>query len=66
MEHFVRCAGAFSTTMQDATRQERDESLRRVETTTAIQEGIASAERGELKDADQVYAEMKARYGIQS
>lgn len=36
-----------------------------METIAAIREGIAGAERGELKSAEQVFAEMKARYGIQ-
>jgi predicted transcriptional regulator len=34
-------------------------------TIAAIREGIASAERGDLKPAEQVFAEMKARYGVQ-
>ena len=41
------------------------ERLRYMETLAAIREGIAAAERGELKDAAQVFAEMKAKYGIQ-
>ena len=32
---------------------------------SAIREGIAAADRGELKPAEQVYAEMRARYGLQ-
>lgn len=39
--------------------------LHHMETLAAIREGIASAERGELKDAEQVFAEMQARYGLQ-
>ena len=35
-----------------------------METLTAIKEGIASAERGELKPAEQVFAEMQAKYGL--
>jgi len=35
-----------------------------METIAAIREGIESAERGELKPAEQVFAEMKAKYGI--
>jgi predicted transcriptional regulator len=35
-----------------------------METLAAIQEGIASAERGELKPAAQVLDEMRARYGL--
>lgn len=38
--------------------------LRHVETVAAIQEGMASAERGELKSAAQVLAEIQARYGL--
>lgn len=38
--------------------------LHHMETLTAIREGITSAERGELKPAEQVLAEMKAKYGI--
>ena len=38
--------------------------LHHMETLTAIQEGMASAERGELKPAAQVFAEMRAKYGI--
>ena len=36
-----------------------------METLAAIREGIASAERGELKPPEQISAEMQARYGIQ-
>ncbi len=39
--------------------------LHHSETIAAIREGIASAERGELKAAEQVFAEMKAKYGLQ-
>ena len=38
--------------------------LNHLETLAAIQEGMASAERGELKPAAQVLAEMRARYGL--
>lgn len=44
--------------------QEMQERLQRMETIAAIQEGLAAAERGELKPAQQVFAEMKAKYGI--
>ena len=58
--------GKAEVVIQDAASyQEMVERLRHMETLAAIREGLASAERGELKDADQVYAEMKARYGIQ-
>jgi hypothetical protein len=40
------------------------ERLQHMETIAAIREGIASAERGELKPAEQVLAEIKARYGL--
>ncbi len=40
--------------------------LHHMETLTAIREGIASAERGELKPAEQVFAEMQAKYGLHS
>jgi hypothetical protein len=36
--------------------------LHHMETLAAIREGIASAERGELKPAEQVFAEMQAKY----
>ena len=35
------------------------------ETIAAIREGVESAERGELKPAEQVFPEMKAKYNIQ-
>ena len=37
-----------------------------METITALREGLDSAERGEMKDASQVYAEMKTKYDIPS
>jgi len=40
------------------------ERLRHMETLAAIQEGMASAERGELKAAAQVFDEMRAKYGL--
>ena len=46
--------------------QEMTDRLERMETIAAIREGLAAAERGELKPAEQVFAEMKARYGLQS
>ncbi|MGH2347133.1 MAG: hypothetical protein ACRDG4_18045 [Chloroflexota bacterium] len=39
--------------------------LYHMETLAAIREGIASAQRGELKPAEQVFAEMQAKYGLQ-
>ena len=38
--------------------------LHHMETLAAIQEGIASAERGEGKPAAQVFSEMQAKYGL--
>ena len=38
--------------------------LHHMGTLAAIQEGMASAERGELKPAAQVFAEMRAKYGL--
>ena len=35
------------------------------ETLAAIREGLAAAERGELIPVEQVFAEMKVKYGIQ-
>ena len=46
--------------------QEMADRLYRLDTLAAIREGLASAERGEMKDAEQVFAEMKAKYGLQS
>lgn len=40
------------------------ERLYHMETLAAIQEGMASAERGELKPAAQVLDEMRAKYGL--
>jgi len=34
------------------------------ETRTAIREGIASAERGKLRPAEQVFTEMQARHSL--
>ena len=39
--------------------------LHYMETIAAIREGIESADRGELKSAEQVFEEMKAKYGLQ-
>jgi PHD/YefM family antitoxin component YafN of YafNO toxin-antitoxin module len=38
--------------------------LHHMETLAAVQEGTASAERGELKPAAQVLDEMRAKYGL--
>lgn len=38
--------------------------LHQMETISAIREGIASADRGELKSAVHVFAEMKSKYEV--
>ena len=58
--------GKAEVVVQDAeSYQEMLERLSRLELIAAVREGLASAERGELKDAEQVLREMKARYGTQ-
>src|ERR1700674_5789433 len=57
--------GRAEVVVQDAeSYQDLINRLYRLETITAINEGIASAERGELKSADQVFTELKAKYGL--
>ena len=57
--------GRAEVIVQDAeSYQAMVERLRHMEAIAAIREGLASAERGELKDATQVYAEMMARYDL--
>ncbi len=57
--------GKAELVVQDAESYQRLlEHLHHMETITAIQEGMASAERGELKSATQVLAEMRAKYGL--
>jgi PHD/YefM family antitoxin component YafN of YafNO toxin-antitoxin module len=57
--------GKAELVVQDAeSYQQLLDHLHHMETLTAIQEGMASAERGELKPAAQVFAEMRAKYGI--
>ena len=57
--------GRAEIVVQDAgSYQDLLDRLRHMETLAAIREGIASAERGELKPAEQVLAEMQARYGV--
>jgi hypothetical protein len=57
--------GKAEVVIQDAeSYQEMLDRLHHMETIAAIREGIASAERGEMKPAEQVFAEMKAKYGI--
>jgi len=57
--------GRAEVVVQDAeSYQEILDRLREMQTLAAIQEGLASAERGELRYASQVLAEMKAKYGL--
>lgn len=57
--------GKAQVVIQDADGyQELMERLERAELITAIQEGFASAERGEMKPAGQVLSEMKAKYSV--
>jgi PHD/YefM family antitoxin component YafN of YafNO toxin-antitoxin module len=57
--------GKAEVVVQDATSyQAMLDRLHHMETIAAIQEGIASAERGELKPAAQVLDEMRAKYGL--
>ncbi len=58
--------GRAEVVVQDAASyQDLVDRLYRMETLAAIREGIASAERGELKPAEQVLAELQATYGLQ-
>ena len=57
--------GKAELVVQDAASYQRLlDRLHHMETLAAIQEGMVSAERGELKAAAQVFAEMRAKYGI--
>jgi PHD/YefM family antitoxin component YafN of YafNO toxin-antitoxin module len=57
--------GKAEVVIQDATSyQAMLDRLHHMETIAAIQEGMASAERGELKPAAQVFDEMRAKYGL--
>jgi hypothetical protein len=57
--------GKAELVIQDAeSYQEVIDRLERAETLAAIREGLASADRSELKDAQEVFSEMKARYGL--
>ncbi|MGA2597425.1 MAG: type II toxin-antitoxin system Phd/YefM family antitoxin [Bryobacteraceae bacterium] len=57
--------GKAQLVVQDAASyQTMLDRLHHMETLAAIQEGMASAERGELKPATQVLAEMRAKYGL--
>ncbi len=57
--------GKAEVVVQDAASyQAMLDRLHHMETIAAIQEGMASAERGELKPAAQVLDEMRARFGL--
>jgi PHD/YefM family antitoxin component YafN of YafNO toxin-antitoxin module len=57
--------GKAELVVQDAESYQRLlDRLHHMETLAAIQEGMASAERGELKPASQVLAEIQAKYGL--
>jgi PHD/YefM family antitoxin component YafN of YafNO toxin-antitoxin module len=57
--------GKAKIVIQDARSYQRMmERLQHMETIAAIQEGMASAERDELKPAAQVLDEMRAKYGL--
>ncbi len=57
--------GKAEIVIQDAESYQRmTNRLHHMETVAAIQEGMASAERGELKPAAQVFDEMRAKCGL--
>jgi PHD/YefM family antitoxin component YafN of YafNO toxin-antitoxin module len=57
--------GKAAVVVQDAASyQLMLDRLHHMETLAAIQEGMASAERGGLKPAAQVLREMRAKYGL--
>ena len=57
--------GKVEVVVQDAaSHQLMLDRLHHMETLAAVQEGMASAERGELKPAAQVLDEMRAKYGL--
>jgi PHD/YefM family antitoxin component YafN of YafNO toxin-antitoxin module len=57
--------GKAEVVVQDAASYQRmQDRLHHMETLAAIQEGMASAERGELKPAAQVLDEMRTKYGL--
>ena len=65
MPEVLTVHGRAEVVIQDAeSYQTLLDRLHHLETLAAIREGIASAERGELKPAAQVFAEMQARYGL--
>jgi PHD/YefM family antitoxin component YafN of YafNO toxin-antitoxin module len=57
--------GKAAVVVQDAASyQQMQDRLHHMETVAAIQEGMASTERGELKPAAQVLDEMRTKYGL--
>jgi PHD/YefM family antitoxin component YafN of YafNO toxin-antitoxin module len=57
--------GKAEVVVQDAeSYQLMIDRLHHMETIAAIQEGMASVERGDLKPAAQVLEEMRAKYGL--
>jgi PHD/YefM family antitoxin component YafN of YafNO toxin-antitoxin module len=57
--------GKAEIVVQDAeSYQQLLDRLYRLETLAAIQEGMASAERGELRSAADVLADMRSKYGL--
>jgi len=57
--------GKAELVVQDAeSYQAMQEKLYHAETLEAIREGLEQAERGELKPASQVLAELEAKYGL--
>jgi hypothetical protein len=58
--------GKAEIVVQDAeSYQDLLDRLHHMETIAAIREGLASAERGELRSSEQAFTEMKAQYGLQ-
>jgi len=51
--------------MDNENYQAMKDRLARMETLEAIREGLAAAQRGELKPAEQVLSEIRAKYGLQ-
>lgn len=57
--------GRAELVVQDAASyQDLLDRLRYLETIAGIRQGVESAERGEMKPAEQVFEEMKAKYGL--
>lgn len=57
--------GKAEVVVQDAAQyQEMVRRLQRLETITALQEGIAAADRGELRDAADMIADIRSEYGL--